>query len=239
MRIEQFAWRADKSDVDRYWLIDEELLAGIRRAQSGATAAQPSGAGTDAPFLTRIEQALGEGTEPDAAFFVDSWTVGVAAASENFLRRNEEQEGREHNMPMWDAISSCASFFVGSVEASVEAAWPLHQPRVGNRLTADPRWRCDEEENDWQAAEEAEMAGSLSVEAACRMLGVSATSTREQIRAAYRRMASRYHPDRLAGAGDREQKLASDRMASINQAYRLLCAALIGPWSTNLTRAYN
>ncbi len=71
--------------------------------------------------------------------------------------------------------------------------------------------------------EEAFVPGPLTFPAACRLLGVAATSTREQIKAAYRKMAGRYHPDRLETAGSVDPQLATDRMASINEAYRLLC----------------
>jgi DnaJ-class molecular chaperone len=91
----------------------------------------------------------------------------------------------------------------------------------------DLRWFGDQREEDCQPAEEV-MAGPLTVESARELLGIAVTSTREQIRAAYRKMASRYHPDRLARSAPHEQKLASERMASINEAYQLLCTELTG-----------
>jgi hypothetical protein len=208
--------------MDPYWLINEAVLAGVREAQPRAAAPQWSGAETGAPFPTHIEQALGVETEPDSEFFVDSWTVGVAAASENFLRR-QELKSREFEMPAWDAFSSFTPWFLRKVEAPAEAAWPLRE----QRSMADLRWLGHGEEDDRQAPNEA-MAGPLTLESARRLLGVAATSTREQIRVAYRKMASRYHPDRLARGAPPEQKLASDRMASINEAYQLLCTDLAG-----------
>jgi DnaJ-class molecular chaperone len=77
-------------------------------------------------------------------------------------------------------------------------------------------------EEDGLHPEDELIAGPLTLESARRLLGVGATSTQEQIRVAYRQMASRYHPDRLAQGAPSEQKLASDRMASINEAYHLL-----------------
>jgi DnaJ-domain-containing protein 1 len=208
--------------MDPYGLIDQASLAGARRAQPRAAAPQPSDAETGAPFLAQIEQALGVETEPDSEFFIDSWTVGLAAASENFLRR-QELKSREHEMPAWATFSSFTPRFVPNVEASTGAAWPLRQ----QRSMADLRWFGDGQEDDRQPAEEG-MTGPMTLESARRLLGVAATSTREQIRVAYRKMASRYHPDRLARSAPREQKLASDRMASINEAYQLLCTDLVG-----------
>jgi DnaJ-domain-containing protein 1 len=217
--------------MDPFWLTDEASFAGVMEAQRGAV--EPSSrAGTGAPFLTQIEQVLGEEAEPDAAFFIDSWTVGVAAASENYLRRQEALKRPEPEFLGLDNFFSFTPFFVARVEVSAEAAWPLPKTRVVDGLMVDPRWPGDEEVDDPQAANEVEMICPLTLESACKVLGVAVTSTREQIRAAYRKMASRYHPDRQVRGGAREQKLASDRMASINEAYRLLRAELAERWST-------
>jgi DnaJ-domain-containing protein 1 len=62
----------------------------------------------------------------------------------------------------------------------------------------------------------------LTLEGARQLLAVASTSTREQIKTAYRRMASRYHPDRLVSGTEKERQLGTDRMAAINEAYRLL-----------------
>jgi len=63
----------------------------------------------------------------------------------------------------------------------------------------------------------------LTPEDACRLLGVAATSTRQQVKSAYRQLVRRYHPDRLEHSSEQEQRIATDRMTSINEAYRLLC----------------
>ena len=208
--------------MDPFWLINEASLGGVREAQPRTAAPQPSGSETGAPFLAQIEQVLGVETEPDAEFFIDSWTVGVAAASESFLRR-QELKSREHQIPKWDSFSSFTPWFVPNAEAPADAAWQLGE----RRLMADLLWVGDEDEVDRQAGDEV-MVGPLTLESARRLLGVAATSTREQIRVAYRKMASRYHPDRLALGAPPVQKLASDRMASINEAYQLLCTDLAG-----------
>jgi len=208
--------------MDPFWLIDEASLPGVRVVQQRAAATQPGRAETGAPFLTQIEQTLGVEAEPDSEFFVDSWTVGVAAASENFLRR-QDLKNREHQIPAWNTFSSFTPWSVPKVEASAQAAWPLRE----HRSIADLRW-FDDEEVDYQRAGDEVVAGSLTLESARRLLGVVATSTREQIKAAYRKLASRYHPDRLARSAPCEQKLASDRMAAMNEAYHLLCSDLAG-----------
>ena len=61
---------------------------------------------------------------------------------------------------------------------------------------------------------------------ACRLLGVSPTMGREQLRSAYRRMVTQWHPDRLEGSSEEELNFATERMAEINLAYRLLLQGL-------------
>jgi hypothetical protein len=211
------------SGMDSFRLFNEASLPIDLEPHPQAAAPQPSGAETAAPFHTLIEQALGEETEPDTEFFVDSWTLGIAAAKQNFLRRRQKPKNRDLEMPAWATFSSSTPWFVPNVEAPAEAAWP---PRE-QRSMADLHWLGDVEGDDRQAADELK-AGPLTLESARRLLGVAATSTREQVRLAYRKMATRYHPDRQAQSAPHQQKQASDRMASINEAYQLLCTDLAG-----------
>jgi DnaJ-class molecular chaperone len=66
----------------------------------------------------------------------------------------------------------------------------------------------------------------MTKELACRLLGVIAPSTRKQIKAAYRRMVSQWHPDRLELASEEVRQMANERMATINEAYHLLLSGL-------------
>jgi hypothetical protein len=59
------------------------------------------------------------------------------------------------------------------------------------------------------------------------LLGVTASSSREQIRSAYRRMVGQWHPDRLQRPSEAACRQATQQMAALNEAYRLLCAALL------------
>ena len=221
MEMKRIPRSADKSGMNPYGLLDESPLAEVREAQPAAAPAGTDRVGhRDVPFLTQIEQLLGEETEPDAGFFVDSWTEGVAAASENFLRR---QERKNHETP-WNLSWSFAPFFEGGADAAAESPWPRREALAEHSSMAGPGRHGGDEEAEEPAADEATAVSSPTLESARRMLGVEATSTRVQIRAAYRRMVNLYHPDLPAYRGAREQKLASDRMASINEAYRQLCA---------------
>lgn len=50
-----------------------------------------------------------------------------------------------------------------------------------------------------------------------QILGIDRQATGDEVRAAYRRMARRYHPDRFEGGGD-----SQETMARINAAYEVL-----------------
>ena len=52
------------------------------------------------------------------------------------------------------------------------------------------------------------------------VLGVDRAASAAELRAAYRALVARYHPDRHQG--NPLEDLASERMAEINQAYELL-----------------
>lgn len=54
------------------------------------------------------------------------------------------------------------------------------------------------------------------------VLGVAPTATPDEIRAAYRRLARRYHPDLHAGDGHGAEAEAEARMQAINAAYNTL-----------------
>ncbi len=173
--------------------------------------AAPAWNGADAgqSLLEQIEPLLGEGAEPDPTFFVESWTVGVVAASENYDRR--QQHKRRPESAAWPSFSSFTPIFMTNFASPVPSA--IHP------ISDDV----------WDEAEMEPMPRPLNFEAACRLLGVAVNSTRDQIKAAYRKMASRYHPDHVVRNGAREQKVAGDRMATINEAYRMVCGARPDP----------
>lgn len=213
--------------MDSFRLFNETALRFDQDLHRQAAESKANATEAGVPFLTLIEQALGVETEPDAEFFTDSWTMGIAAATENFLRRRQKPKNRDLEMPAWATFSSFTPWFVPDFDVTSEAPSPLHQQPV----IADLEWFVNEEGNRQQAIDEplaCSLTGPMTLESARRLLGVAATSTREHIRLAYRKMASRYHPDRLAQSTPHEQKLASDRMASINEAYQLLCNNLAG-----------
>ena len=52
-----------------------------------------------------------------------------------------------------------------------------------------------------------------------RVLGLDSNATDDEVRKAYRKMAMKYHPDRVAGMSEEMQRNAAEQMKEINQAY--------------------
>ena len=55
-----------------------------------------------------------------------------------------------------------------------------------------------------------------------RVLGIDSSATDEEVKRAYRRMAMKYHPDRVAGMSEELQRNAAEQMKEINQAYEVI-----------------
>ncbi len=54
------------------------------------------------------------------------------------------------------------------------------------------------------------------------VLGIESTATEEEIKKAYRQMAIRYHPDKVAQMGDEYQKGAQEKFQKIQEAYEAI-----------------
>ena len=51
------------------------------------------------------------------------------------------------------------------------------------------------------------------------VLGISPNATDDEVKKAYRRMAMKYHPDKVANAGEEIRQQATDKFRAINEAY--------------------
>ena len=57
------------------------------------------------------------------------------------------------------------------------------------------------------------------LDSAYKVLGINSNSTDLEIKKAYRRMANKFHPDKIGDLGDGPKKTAEDRFLQIQDAY--------------------
>ena len=55
-----------------------------------------------------------------------------------------------------------------------------------------------------------------------KVLGITSDATDDEVRKAYRRMAMKYHPDRVAGMSEELQRNAAEQMKEINSAFETI-----------------
>ena len=58
-----------------------------------------------------------------------------------------------------------------------------------------------------------------SVDSDYKILDVTNSATEEEVKKAYRKLALRFHPDRLQGLSDNEKKSAEDKFIRVQKAY--------------------
>ena len=51
------------------------------------------------------------------------------------------------------------------------------------------------------------------------VLGVNKNASPEELKSAYRKLAVKYHPDKVSHLGDEVKKLAEEKFKMVNQAY--------------------
>jgi DnaJ like chaperone protein len=61
-----------------------------------------------------------------------------------------------------------------------------------------------------------------SVDNAYKILEISKSATVDEIKKAYRRMAKKYHPDKVIHLGKEHQKGAEEKFRQVQQAYEQL-----------------
>ena len=53
--------------------------------------------------------------------------------------------------------------------------------------------------------------------------GITPDATDEEVKKAYRKMAVKYHPDKVATLGEDVQKAAEEKFKAVSQAYEAIC----------------
>ena len=57
------------------------------------------------------------------------------------------------------------------------------------------------------------------------VLEIEPTATDDEVKKAYRRMALKYHPDKVTGSGEEMVKSATEKFRAVNEAYESIKAA--------------
>jgi DnaJ-domain-containing protein 1 len=174
-------------------------------AQSQTNSDSSSNPAGSSRFAQDVRQIFAD--DPDPLFLEESWTLGVPAAVENLHRRRRQRADRESQSRAFREHDSMASLY----GASWDTIWPQ---RTAAQAPPEPAF-CNETYDD-----------AMTLPRARLLLEVSPHSTHEQIHSAYRRMVSRWHPDRLQLCTEEIRQYATQRMADLNDAYRLLRTTL-------------
>jgi hypothetical protein len=193
-------------------------------------------------FINDFQRLMGDDFEPDPLFFVECWTLDTPTAARNFQQRRRRPAERERPCYMtrdsytpstlaFSQQCDSAAKFSSSVSAAAGAGrdytdWCRQPSQSSSRWTQDQN--PPQEEGFAEACDSRQQAVyPMTEQNACQLLGVTANSTLEQIKAAYRRLASQWHPDRLELRTERVRRLATEQMAAINEAYHLLRSCLV------------
>jgi DnaJ-domain-containing protein 1 len=184
---------------------------------------QGSGFSTTDPsrFANDLQSLLGADAEPDSIFLEESWTLGVSTAAENLRKRRRGKADRERQSLSFRELNNLGSIFLMQ-----ESEWST-ESLLSERTSAIAGQYAGWSEVSFTEECAAEIVHPMSGEQACQVLGVDTGSSREQIKIAYRRMVGQWHPDRHECSGEAVRRRATEKMAAINEAYRLLCTSLM------------
>ncbi len=77
-------------------------------------------------------------------------------------------------------------------------------------------------EQAYNKNQQQESSSSTRVKDPYKVLNIAGNASQEDIKKAYRKLASQYHPDKVAHLGDEFKKLAEERFKEIQEAYQSL-----------------
>jgi hypothetical protein len=214
--------------------VDRGSCSTAQQGPDGVSDLEQSRPGHSWQFVDDVERLLGDNAEPDSLFFLESWTLGVPTAIENWQQRKQRHAGREDRRserrepdsieaPCFVQENVLYAKFLSSAHAAANAGW-----YSAGWSSEDPCTRTQD-----QGARESATFGEerdsnqdanhpMTQHRACQLLGATATSTQKQIKAAYRRKVSQWHPDRFESWTKEVRLLATEQMAAINEAYHVL-----------------
>jgi len=154
--------------------------------------------------------------------------VGTMMQAQHFM--HFETDGGEMTLMNVASIKRITS--LESEEENVKKAQTKADKARAEREAENARKRAEEEAARAKAASaETQRDNKIYWTAeeydALEILGLKSKTTKDEISAAYRKLVKLYHPDRLRGLGVSPKKIefAADRLAEINDAYRLLSSS--------------
>jgi hypothetical protein len=181
-------------------------------------------------FVAHMHQLIGE--DPDPLVLEEIWAYGLPAAIDNLHRRRSHRAEYQYNR-QHPAVLELER--IAALTPTVDSFLEDHSQPVNRRYA--PAWpQCTDEKStnvpydsasNSQENHQAPSAFNMRAAHATQFLGVSAEATREEIRTAYRRMVIQCHPDRFPDATDAARRHATQQLAEVNEAYRILCEDLL------------
>lgn len=192
------------------------------------------------PLASQINQLLGDDSVLDPLFFEESWTLGLDAAVQHCQQKRDESVAREEQSRAFRELDTFGTLLFARC-----AVPPASFMREAGFETAarcyDADWLRESPANTTSRTNHLDHPGSQSCVTSTRehvsrqamlypmtehharqLLGVSKASSETQIKAAYRRMAGQWHPDRVEHSSEETLRFATEQMAAINEAYFLL-----------------
>jgi hypothetical protein len=218
------------------WYADDSSYSTVNLFCGGEPAEALLGSASPSRLASQIRELLGQDCEMEASFLEESWASGLSVTSSSY-RRKRAQTTENIEGVTFAELSTVGSLFFSQANGlmgdrpasayptsstnSYAAAW-LRDPLEEFASQTEDQAPVDDSAGYKRRAQVPTTLGSTTYQRACELLSVSEHSTVTQIRAAYRRMVSEWHPDRLEQSGERVRAFATKQMAAINEAYHLL-----------------
>ncbi len=102
------------------------------------------------------------------------------------------------------------------------ALWYFYYSGTARRRSADAYRRAHNTGSGARDEKKATSENNRDVEDAWTVLGLARGASSEEIKKAYRELAGKYHPDKVAHLGDEFKVLAEERFKKVQAAYQEL-----------------